>query len=254
MKQIIACIPARYQASRFPGKLLATLGDRPVIAHVVQRVQRARSVGEVIVATDDERIADAVRGLGATVKMTSQYHQSGTDRVAEAVRDIPCGIVVNVQGDEPFIEPESIDRAVHPLIVDPNCQLSTLVRPLRDPCELCDSSVVKVVRDADDWALYFSRSPIPFFRDLYPEPGCGLPQSVPDGVWAHIGLYVYRKRTLLELVNWGPCDLEKAEKLEQLRALYHGLRIRTVPVQGATIGIDTPDDLKRAEDILAAGD
>jgi len=251
MKQIVACIPARYQASRFPGKLLAPLGNKPVIAHVVERVKQARRVEQVLVATDDERIAHIVAGLGVEAVMTSKYHQSGTDRVAEALKHHPCGIVINVQGDEPFVDPEAVDRAVEPLLTDPHCHMATLVRPLSDPVELYDPSVAKVILDENNRAIYFSRSPIPFHRELYPDPGKGLPQSVPQGVWAHIGLYVYRKRTLLDLVNWGPCELERAERLEQLRAVYHGIGIAAVIVDKATIGIDTPEDLERARRILA---
>ncbi len=213
-----------------------------MIEHVYGRVAES-SVDLVLVATDDERIAAAVRAFGGRAVMTSPAHRSGTDRLAEVAQSLACDIVVNVQGDEPLIEPELIDRAVSPLR-DPAVQMST-VRRKADTRELHDPNVVKVVIDRDGFALYFSRAPIPYRRDAE--------SSTPAApAWAHIGLYVYRRTCLLQLASLPPTPLEQSEMLEQLRAVEHGIRIATVETTIETVGVDTPEDLERVRARLEA--
>lgn len=245
---VLAIIPARFASSRFPGKPLAPLSGRPMIHWVYERARAARRVDDVIVATDDERIADAVRGFGGRAVLTSPRHRSGTDRLAEVVRGLPNGsvtAVVNVQGDEPLLDPLAIDRAVAPLLEDPAVEMATLSTPITRAEVLDDPNTVKVVTDARGYALYFSRAPIPWWRDG--RPADGSPQAA-----KHIGLYVYRPDTLLRIASLAPTPLETAESLEQLRALEHGIRIKVVAVDHDSIGIDTPEDLRRAEALVAA--
>lgn len=244
---VLAIIPARFASSRFPGKPLAPLSGRPVIQWVYEQARAARRVGDVIVATDDARIATAVRAFGGRVAMTASTHRSGTDRLAEVVRSTPEArraiAIVNVQGDEPLLDPASIDRAVEPLIDDAGVEMSTLCTPIVDPDDARDPNKVKVVIDREGFALYFSRSPIPFRRDG--RAGDGTPVAM-----KHLGLYVYRPATLVRLAGLAPTPLELAESLEQLRALEHGIRIRVVAVEHDSIGIDTPEDLRRAEALV----
>jgi 3-deoxy-manno-octulosonate cytidylyltransferase (CMP-KDO synthetase) len=206
-----------------------------MIEHVYRRAAEARSVSSVIVATDDERIWRAVEAFGGAVCMTSPDHPSGTDRLAEVASAVPCDIVVNVQGDEPLIDPSTIDAAVAPLLADPQLEMSTLRRPLNDPADIANPNITKVVVDRDGFAMYFSRAPIPYVRG-------GAP-AVP--AWGHVGLYVYRRACLLRLASLPPTDLERSEALEQLRALEHGIRIKVVETSHASIGVDTPEDLER---------
>ena len=232
---IVAIIPARYQSSRLPGKALADIAGYPMIEHVYRRASAAAAVSSVLVATDDERIRDAVRAFGGRVCMTSPAHPSGTDRLAEVAAGLSCDIVVNVQGDEPLLEPAMIDEAVGPMRADPAIAMSTLRRRIDDPAELHSPNVTKVVVDRDGYALYFSRAAIPFVRD-------GAPAAP---AWRHIGLYVYRRDTLLRLARLAPTALERSEALEQLRALEHGIRILAVETQHDSIGVDTAEDLER---------
>jgi 3-deoxy-manno-octulosonate cytidylyltransferase (CMP-KDO synthetase) len=241
--RIVAIIPARYESSRFPGKALALIAGRPMIEHVYRRVA-ASSVDLVLVATDDARIAEAVRAFGGCAVMTSPAHRSGTDRLAEVAQSLACDIVVNVQGDEPLIEPALIDRALAPL-VDPAVQMST-VRRLASVEELHNPNAVKVVVDREGFALYFSRAPIPYRRDAFGS----MP---PATAWMHVGLYVYRRTCLLQLAALPPTPLEQSEMLEQLRALEHGVRIATVETTTETVGVDTPEDLERVRARLEAG-
>jgi 3-deoxy-manno-octulosonate cytidylyltransferase (CMP-KDO synthetase) len=240
---VVAIIPARYQSSRFPGKALADLGGRPMIEHVCRRAAMASRVDAVIVATDDARIADAVRAFGGQAWTTRADHATGTDRLAEVAAALPCDIVVNVQGDEPLVAPEAIDALVAPLQDDPSLEMATLARRMDADDDPAVPHVVKVVRDRRGDALYFSRCPIPFVRD-------GRRDEV--ATFAHLGLYAYRRATLLRLAALPPTALEQAESLEQLRALEHGIRIRVVETGYASIGVDTPDDLERARHLLAA--
>jgi 3-deoxy-manno-octulosonate cytidylyltransferase (CMP-KDO synthetase) len=212
-----------------------------MIAHVYERAASAASVSRVVVATDDRRIADAVRAFGGEVVMTSPAHQSGTDRLAEAAAAIACDVVVNVQGDEPILVPETIDAAVEPFATDPALEMSTLRRAITDPAEHQNPNVTKVVVDRHDFALYFSRAPIPYTR-------AGQPAAA---AWAHVGLYVYRRETLLRLAALPQTAMERAEALEQLRALEHGIRIKAIETRHHTIGVDTPEDLERVRALLA---
>ena len=238
---VVAIIPARYQSSRLPGKALADIGGRPMIEHVYRRASEAALVSSVLVATDDERIRDAVQAFGGAVCMTSPSHPSGTDRLAEAVAGLSCAIVVNVQGDEPLLDPAIIDQAVRPLLTDPTLGMSTLRRRIDDPADLHNPNVTKVVADRRGFALYFSRAAIPFVRDGSP----------PAQAWRHIGLYVYRRDLLLHLAALEPTALELSESLEQLRALEHGIRILAVESQHDSIGVDTPEDLERVRGLMA---
>lgn len=213
-----------------------------MIEHVYRRTAMARSIASVIVATDDDRIVRAVEAFGGRARMTSASHASGTDRLAEVARDLDCGIVVNVQGDEPLIEPEMIDEAVAPFAADPQLMMSTLRRRIDDAAEIRNPHVTKVVVDRDDYALYFSRAPIPFVRD-------GSPAAP---AWRHVGLYAYRRDCLLRLASLPPTALERSEALEQLRALEHGIRIKAVETAFDSIGVDTPDDLERVRRVMTA--
>jgi 3-deoxy-manno-octulosonate cytidylyltransferase (CMP-KDO synthetase) len=237
----IAIIPARYQSTRLPGKALADIAGRPMIEHVYRRAAAAATITRVIVATDDRRILDAVHGFGGDAALTAASHQSGTDRLAEIAASLDCDLVVNVQGDEPLLAPETIDAAVAPFAADPSLQMSTLRRRITDPTELLNPNVTKVVVDRDGFALYFSRAPIPFTRPGQPEAPA----------WAHIGLYVYRRETLLRLARLPQSGLERAEALEQLRALEHGIRIKAIETTHETIGVDTREDLERVRALLA---
>lgn len=234
---VLAVIPARYQSTRLPGKILADIAGKPMIEHVYRRASSAARVHGVIVATDDERIAAAVRGFGGAAIMTRSDHATGTDRIAEAVTALPCQLVVNVQGDEPLIEPATIDAAIEPVLADASIGMSTLSRPFKDVAEFQNPNVVKVVTTPSGDALYFSRAPIPHWRDN--------PQAVPAGAAAHVGLYVYRREALLQLAAAPAAPLELAESLEQLRALALGIRIRVVGTSHVAAGVDTPEDLER---------
>jgi 3-deoxy-manno-octulosonate cytidylyltransferase (CMP-KDO synthetase) len=206
-----------------------------MIEHVYRRAADARSVSSIIVATDDERIASAVRAFGGDVRMTSASHQSGTDRIAEVARAIECDLIVNVQGDEPLLQPAMIDEAVSAFDGDPSLAMSTLRRRIDDPAELLNPNVTKVVVDRHDYALYFSRAPIPHVRS----------GARPTDAWRHVGLYVYRRTCLLELAALPVTALERSEALEQLRALEHGIRIKALETRYDSVGVDTPDDLER---------
>lgn len=240
MVEITAIIPARYAANRFPGKLLAFLAGKPIIQWVYEGAQQCPLINQIIIATDHEAIYKTAQGFGAEVRMTSPNHQTGTDRIAEIAGGIAADIVVNLQGDEPFIEGSIISLAIEPFLEDPSVVMSTLKTHIIDSNEPLDPNIVKVVTDRYDFALYFSRSPIPYFRDGRP---------ITAHAFKHIGLYVYQKDFLLKFTKLPQSPLEKAEKLEQLRALENGYKIKVIncPYQG--IGIDTPDDLKKAENL-----
>jgi len=249
MPAAVVVIPARYASTRFPGKPLALLAGRPLILHVLEGAQRARLPERVIVATDDERILRAVRGAGGEAVMTRDDHPSGTDRVAEVAAGLDCDIIVNIQGDEPFIRGDVIDGLIRTLEDDVSADMVTLVARIRSLSEALDPNVVKVVRDRSDRALYFSRSPIPFYRDAWAGPGGpgagGLPED--SRLYKHIGIYGYRREALLRLSRAAPCETETAERLEQLRALDLGMTIRVRETEHEAVGVDTPEDLARAE-------
>ena len=213
-----------------------------MIEHVYRRAADARGVDAVVVATDDRRVADAVERFGGVVRMTSADHRTGMDRLAEVAGDLRAGIIVNVQGDEPLVEPSAIAQMVDALSADPSLEMATLRTPIRHDADYASPHVVKVVVDRHDNALYFSRSPIPFSRD-----------GQPGVAFKHLGLYAYRRDVLLRLAALPQSALERAESLEQLRALEHGIRIRAVETQYDSIGVDTPDDLERVRHACLAG-
>ncbi len=239
-----AVIPARYASTRLPAKPLADIGGRTMIEHVYRHAADARSVDRVLVATDDDRIARAVAAFGGEARLTRADHASGTDRLAEVAAGLDCDLVVNVQGDEPLIAPEAIDAAVA-AAADPAVAMSTLRCPLADADAWRDPGVVKVAVDRGGYALFFSRAPIGLDRDA--------PAAPPAAVDRHLGLYVYRRPFLLTLSRLEPTPLERAERLEQLRALEHGYRIMTTRIDDDPIGVDTPADLDRVRRRVAAG-
>lgn len=245
---IIAVIPARYASTRFPGKALAEIGGKPMIQHVYERSARSRLINGVIVATDDERICSAVAAFGGVYRMTRSDHETGTDRLAEVAQQLDADIIVNVQGDEPLIDPEMIDQSIKPFLDDPALRMGTLKTRIRCLHDFLSPNVVKVVTDRDNNALYFSRSPLPFFRDKWQDL---KDESFASGkllCYKHVGLYVYRRDFLVEFAAMPPTFLEISEKLEQLRAIENGVRIRVVETEFESIGVDTPDDLAKARE------
>ena len=232
---VLAIIPARYQSTRLPGKALADIAGRPMIEHVYRRASRAKSVDAVLIATDDDRIAEAAAAFDATAVMTRASHRSGTDRLAEIAAAVPCELIVNVQGDEPLLDPAVIDAVVAPMLRDRSIEMGTASRRLRDAAELNNPHMVKVVCDRNGFALFFSRAPVPYGRE----------QSALDAARIHIGLYVYRRSTLLRLAQLSPTPLEQLEALEQLRALEHGIRIHVVDTDYTSAEVNTPEDLER---------
>jgi len=241
--KILGVIPARYASSRFPGKALATLDSRSMLQHVHERVSMARYLTRVIIATDDRRIFDEARRFGANVRLTRDNHVSGTDRVAEVASAYEDSeLVVNIQGDEPLIDPNAIDAAVLPLLEEPAIPMATLKKRIEDPAEISDPNVVKVVTDRFENAIYFSRATIPFSRDGQPVP-----------LYKHVGLYVYRRDFLLRYSELPMGPLEQIEQLEQLRALENGFRIRVVETDYESLGVDTPADLERVRALILAG-
>jgi len=242
----IGVIPARWGSTRFPGKILHPLCGRPLLHWVIARARAARRLSELRVATDDERIRAAAAAEGVAAVMTSPAHASGTDRVAEAARGSGAEIVVNIQGDEPLIEPELINALADSLERGP-WEMATAACPIADEATLQNPSVVKVARAADGAGLYFSRSPIPFVRDR--APGAAWPEGA---YLRHIGIYGYRAAFLERLVAAPPSPLERLEKLEQLRALELGCRIHVRIVPAAGVGVDTPEDVPAAEAALRA--
>ena len=243
--RVVGVIPSRWGSTRFPGKSLALIGGKPLLAWVVERTRQSRRLDEIWVATDDARIAAAARSFGAAVAMTRADHPSGTDRIAEAIRDIEADVVVNIQGDEPLIEPALIDRVAGALADGEGWDMATAASPLRTAAELHHPDVVKVVRALDGRALYFSRSVVPFVRgaaaDFPPIAGMHL---------RHVGLYGYRRAFLERLVKEPPCALENLEKLEQLRALALGCRMLVLDCDAVGIGVDSPGDVPKAEALL----
>ncbi len=254
-EKIVAIIPARYESTRLPGKPLLDLAGRPLIWHVVNRARQVSSIDRIIVATDDERIYRVANDAGAEAMMTSPAHRTGTDRLAEVASRIEAEIVVNIQGDEPLIDPGTVEAALAPLVADPRIVMSTTCEPLDSIEDVLSPHVVKVVADREGFALYFSRHPIPFPRAAviaHGSPRAALEAS-PELLrlyMKHTGLYVYRREFLLQYAGWPSTPLEQAEALEQLRVLEHGFRIRVVPVTHRSIGIDTPEDLAKVRAIM----
>jgi 3-deoxy-manno-octulosonate cytidylyltransferase (CMP-KDO synthetase) len=243
----IGMIPARYAASRLPGKPLLPIAGKPMIQHVYERARGARTLSVLLVATDDERIAAAVRAFGGKAVLTSPEHRSGTDRLAEAARDLAADVIVNIQGDEPLVTPETIDALVTPFAERPELAMATIATPILRQEDAAATSVVKVVVDREGYALYFSRLPIPFYRDEASPAAGGDPRH-----WRHMGMYAYRKEVLMRFASLPPTPLEQAESLEQLRALEHGVRILVVPTAHDVVGVDTPEDLERVRRLMSA--
>lgn len=251
--KISAIIPARYASTRFEGKALADILGKPMVQRVYERAAKAGLVSEVIVATDDERIAAAVRAFGGRVEMTSTGHETGTDRLAEVAARLDSDIIVNVQGDEPLIEPAMIDEAIKPLIEDESVRMGTLKSRIKNLHDFLSPNVVKVVTDGEGFALYFSRSPLPNFRDKWDDLKDEKFVAGKLLCYKHVGLYVYRREFLLQFARMSPTYLELAEKLEQLRVLEYGFRIKVVETGYESIGVDTPADLEKVVERLTAG-
>jgi 3-deoxy-manno-octulosonate cytidylyltransferase (CMP-KDO synthetase) len=259
-QNVIAIIPARYASVRLPGKMLRDVAGKPLILHTLERALSVRSISRVIVATDDERIAKVVRDAGGDAAMTSPDHASGSDRIAEVARDLPEGsIIVNVQGDEPVISPDTIDAAVEALIGDPNADMSTTCEPVRSLGELLDGNNVKVVVGDAGYALHFSRSPMPWPRQASLRYGGDPNQAIEEEpellahFRKHTGLYVYRREYLLEFTQMPQTRLELFEMLEQLRALENGAKIRVVDVAESSIGVDSEKDLEYVRALIENG-
>ncbi len=235
-ESVLGVIPARYASRRFEGKPLALLGGKPLIQHVYERACSCELLEQIVVATDDDRIRQSVEAFGGQAVMTSPKHLSGTDRVAEVAASSTAGIVVNIQGDEPFVNAKILEEVVRPLLTPGASSMATLCKRIDDPAVLEDPNVVKVVVDGSGHALYFSRSPIPY-------PG----RRRAHAAWEHIGIYAYRRDFLLAFSDMEPTDLEAIEGLEQLRALEHGHRIRVVSTRDHVgVSVDTPEDLANA--------
>jgi len=233
---VIAVIPARWGSTRFEGKVLAQIAGKPMIQHVWERVSQCSSITNIIVACDDDRVFQSAIRFGAKVVMTSKNHLTGSDRIVEVIKDMDVDYVINVQGDEPLIDSETIDLLIESLIKDSRAQIATVIKKIGHKEEIDNPNVVKVVVDQDQYALYFSRAAIPFNREkeevIY---------------YKHIGLYAYSKEGLLTFTQLPQSNLEKAEKLEQLRALEAGIKIKTVQTDAETFGVDTKEDLKRVQ-------
>ena len=242
--RILGIIPARFTSTRFPGKPLVLIAGKPLLQHVVERCQKAARLSEVVVATDDARIQEAARKF-CRVEMTSENHPSGTDRVAEVARRCECDAVVNIQGDEPLIDPAVVDAVAGAL---EGAEMSTAAAPIKDISDYDNANVVKVVVNAAWRALYFSRRTIPYVRDWAQRPVAEQMAAFP--FLKHLGIYGYRRETLLRLVQMPVSALEQAEKLEQLRALENGLDIAVVRVNYDSVGVDVPGDVQRVEERL----
>lgn len=242
---VLVVIPARHASSRFPGKPLAPIAGKPMIQHVVERVRRAKLPSRIVVATEDERIKTAVEKFGGEAMLTRQDHRTGTDRVAEVATHLPADIYINVQGDEPLINPGTLDAVAAAMAEDESIQLATSCSAITQQKEIMDPNVVKVVQDFDDNALYFSRAPIPWVRDTG--------ATVAAQHWKHIGLYGYRRDALLEFPTLPPGELERVEQLEQLRWLENGFRIHMVETEYDAVSVDVPADVERVEKLLVAG-
>jgi 3-deoxy-manno-octulosonate cytidylyltransferase (CMP-KDO synthetase) len=240
---VLGVIPARYDSSRFPGKPLAVLAGKPIVQHVWERASQSRYVNDLVIATDDDRILRAARAFGATAVMTRADHLSGTDRAAEVASIRDARVIVNIQGDEPLIDPAAIDAAVLALLDDSSVPMSTLKKRIEHPSEIDNPNVVKVVTDCNQNAIYFSRYPIPFLRDDMVKAGVSR--------FKHIGLYVYRRDFLMSYSGLPVGPLERAEKLEQLRALENGFQIRVVETDYESLGVDTPEDLAKVQELFA---
>ena len=251
----VAVIPARYNSTRLPGKPLLPIAGKPLIVWVAERVSEASRISRAIVATDDERIFDAVTLAGCEAIMTRKDHPSGTDRVAEVARELEAEIIVNVQGDEPLIAAETIDRAIAALVEDRAAQIATTSEPITDAADVFNRSVVKIAVNDQGYATSFSRNPIPFPNQAVLKHGSieAALRNEPALLFSfrkHTGLYVYRREFLLEYTSWPQTELERRESLEQLRALERGVRIKVVEAATPSIGVDTKEDLERVRALV----
>ncbi len=251
---VVAIIPARWASTRFPGKPLAQIKKKPMIQWVVEQAQKVSRIAEVIVATDDDRILDAVTAFGGKAVKTSQDHTTGSDRIAEVASGLNCDIVVNIQGDEPLIPPENIEQVIDCLDKDPALNVATLMMAVHESDEIIDPNVVKVVTNQKGRALFFSRSAIPFHRDEWKN---GWPENISKSkeagmsrVFKHVGLYAYRRSFLLDFTRMPPTPLEQLEKLEQLRILEHGYPIQVEITEKISMGVDRIEDLDKIERFL----
>ena len=241
--QVIVVIPARYGSTRLPGKPLVPLAGTPMIQRVYDRAKAAQHVHRVIVATDDDRILHAVQSFGGEARMTRADHRTGTERVAEVAAHESGDIFVNVQGDEPLLDPHAVDTAVEALLEDSQASVATVATPIKTPADIMDPNVCKVVLDFDENALYFSRAPIPWVRDTH--------SKMQVRHWKHLGLYVFRRDALLEYPTLPQGELERIEQLEQLRWLENGWKIKVAEVEHDAVSVDVPEDVARVEKLLA---
>jgi 3-deoxy-manno-octulosonate cytidylyltransferase (CMP-KDO synthetase) len=240
--KVVVVIPARYGATRLPGKPLVQLAGKPMIQRVYERAKLAQTASRVIVATDDERIRQAVEAFGGEARMTRTDHRTGTERVAEVAAHVDGEVFVNVQGDEPLLDPAAVDTAVKTLREEPHAEVATVATPIRTPADIMDPNVVKTVLDFDGNALYFSRAPIPWVRDT---AGKVLARHL-----KHLGLYVFQREALLDYPTLPQGELERIEQLEQLRWMENGVKIRVGEVEHDAISVDIPDDVARVEKLL----
>ena len=235
--KVLGIIPSRYDSTRFPGKSLIDIMGKTMIQRVYEQAKKSKQLDDLVVATDDQRIFEEVKGFGGSVIITGKHHKNGTERCLEVAESLQAQFVVNIQGDEPFIQPEQIDKLCS--IISSDTDLATLIKRIKDPSDLGNPNLVKVVKSLDDHALYFSRSPIPFDRSMNKAPT--LPSK--KIYWKHIGIYAYRTEVLSQIVKLEESALEKMESLEQLRWLENGYKIKTAETHFESIGIDTPEDL-----------
>jgi 3-deoxy-manno-octulosonate cytidylyltransferase (CMP-KDO synthetase) len=240
--RIVIVIPARYGSTRLPGKPLVALAGQPMIQRVYERARMSRRAGRVIVATDDARIVAAVEGFGGEARMTRADHRTGTERVAEVAAHVEGDVFVNVQGDEPLLDPAAVDTAIDALLEEPAAAVATVATAIRTPGDIMDPNVVKTVLDFDNNALYFSRAPIPWVRDTS--------AKLQVRHWKHLGLYVFQRDALLEYPTLPQGELEKIEQLEQLRWMENGWKIRVAEVEHDAVSVDVPEDVARVEKLL----
>jgi len=241
--RVIVVIPARYGSTRLPGKPLVPLAGTSMIQRVYERAKAAQRVHRVIVATDDDRIMQAVQSFGGEARMTRADHRTGTERVAEVAAHETGDIFVNVQGDEPLLDPHAVDTAVQALLGEPQASVATVATAIKTPADIMDPNVCKVVLDFDENALYFSRAPIPWVRDTH--------SKIQVRHWKHLGLYVFRRDALLEYPTLPQGELERIEQLEQLRWLENGWKIKVAEVEHDAVSVDVPEDVARVEKLLA---
>jgi len=247
--KIVAVIPARWQSTRLKGKVLADINGKPMVRHVWERVKQAHEVDDVIVAVDKDKVFKAVESFGGKAVYTSPEQPSGTDRIAEAVNEIDADVVINVQSDEPMVHPMMIDELARVFEYEKDVDMATIIKRIHTKEEINDPNVVKVVVDRKGFALYFSRSPIPHIRDK--STGAVTVEDISGRYFKHIGIYAYTKDFLYTYTNLPKSVLEEEEKLEQLRVLEHGYRIKTVETRYDSIGVDTSEDLEKVRDLMA---